>query len=380
MNKFFVNILSFISALLVVVLVLYTSKDKILDYYAKPLKSSLEKTISLQSDLEKGKIVVFGSSELVMYPNQKFLPQNYFNRDLKLPLRVQGNEGQQSFVIMSQLAACDNEAVRENARVVVLLSPSWFTGAYDNGLTMPKFLEYMYPGMMNKLYFQSEANDNYKNLVSKYVKENINYIKNPSFIYKYSFDTVEENYLDNQLKKIIIESFDDKDINSEIINYTNPKLDYESLKIEAIKVAIPATNNTYGINNSYYSENVEPEVKKGRFPFGIVVPPELKKNEEYQDLLILLDSLKDYKIKPLFIMQDLHPYAFVNNRDDANKLMSAIKANVLEHNFEYLDMWSYAKEDYEIGNLTDMVHMGELGWVKVDQKIIEYFMPKKEAK
>jgi D-alanine transfer protein len=379
-NKFFINIFSFLSALAVVALLLYTSKDKILDYYAKPLQASLEKTISLQSDLEKGKLVVFGSSELVLYPNQKFLPQNFFNKDLKLPLRVQGNEGQQSFVIMSQLAACDNEAVRENARVVVLLSPSWFTGAYDNGLSMPKFLEYMYPGMMNKLYFQSEADDNYKNLVSKYVKENINYIKNPSFIYKYSFDTVGVNYLDNELKKIIIESFDDKDINSEIISYKNPKLDYESLKIEANKVAIPSTNNIYGINNPYYTENVEAEVKKGKFPFGIVVPPELKRNEEYQDLLILLDSLKDYKIKPLFVMQDLHPYVFVNNRDDANKLMSAIKANVLEHNFEYLDMWSYKKEDYELGNLTDMVHMGELGWVKVDQKIIEYFMPKKENK
>jgi D-alanine transfer protein len=162
-NKFFINLFAFLLALLLVIGLLYFSRNGILNYYAKPLQDSLQRTLSLQNDLESGKIVVFGSSELVIYPNQKFLPQNFFNNDLKLPLRAQGNEGQQTFVIMAQLAACDNEIVRNNARVVVLLSPSWFTGSYENGLTMPKFLEYMYPGMMNKLYFQSESDN--KNLI-----------------------------------------------------------------------------------------------------------------------------------------------------------------------------------------------------------------------
>ena len=102
MNKFFVNILSFSFAILLVIGLLYISKNKLLDFYAKPLQDSLQRTISLQNDLESGKIVLFGSSELVFYPNQKFLPQNYFNNDLKLPLRAQGNQGQQSFAIMSQ--------------------------------------------------------------------------------------------------------------------------------------------------------------------------------------------------------------------------------------------------------------------------------------
>lgn len=90
MNKLFINIFSFVFALVVVISLLYVSKNEILNYYAKPLQDSLQKTISLQNDLESGKIVVFGSSELVINPNQKFLPQNYFNNDLKLPLRIQG--------------------------------------------------------------------------------------------------------------------------------------------------------------------------------------------------------------------------------------------------------------------------------------------------
>ena len=41
-------------------------------------------------------------------------------------------------------------------------------------------------------------------------------------------------------------------------------------------------------------------------------------------------------------------------------------------------MRSYKKEDYEIGTLTDIVHSGELGWVKINQKIIEHFITKEE--
>lgn len=377
MNKFFVNLFAFSFALLVVVGLLYFGRNGILNYYAKPLQDSLQRTLSLQNDLESGKIVVFGSSELVIYPNQKFLPQNFFNNVLKQPLRVQGNEGQQTFVIMAQLAACDNELVRNNARVVILLSPSWFTGSYENGLTMPKFLEYMYPGMMNKLYFQSESDDKFKGLVNDYIRENISLIKDPNFIYKYSLNTFEDNYLDNEIKKILIEAFDNKDIASQMVTYTDPMLDYDSLKAEAKRIEVSSSNNSYGILNNYYTENIFGEIKKNNFPFSIVIPEELDKNQEYQDFLTLLDFLKSYKIKPLFVMQDLHPYIFAKNRDDADELISLIKLKVLEHNYEYLDLWSYKKEDYEMGTLIDLVHAGELGWVKIDQKIIEHFITNK---
>ena len=378
MNKLFINILSFTIALLLVLGLLYFNKNKILNYYAKPLQDSLQRTISLQNDLESGKIVLFGSSELVFYPNQKFLPQNYFNNDLKLPLRVQGNEGQQSFAIMSQLVACDNELVRDNAKVVVLLSPSWFTGSYDNGLKMPKFLEYMYPGMMNKLYFQSESDDKYKLLISDYIKKNIAQIKEPNFIYKDSFYDLKSDYLDNKFKQIIIENFDSKDNNPKNIDYKNPNLDYESLKLEAKSITIPPKNNNYGINDEYYDRYIVKQIKKDNFPFGVIVSPDINQNQEYNDFLVLLEYLETYKIKALFVMQDLNPYAFANNREEANKLMQIIKSKVLEHNFEYLDMWSNKKEDYEIGTLTDIVHMGELGWVRINQAIINHFMKNKE--
>ena len=374
MNKFFINIFALFISSFIVFLGVFIFKDEILEYYTKPLQDTLQKTVSLQTDLESGKIVLFGSSELVKYPNQRFLPQKFFNNELNIPLRVQGNEGHQTFVIMSQLAALDNQTIRNNARIAILLSPSWFTGSNENGLTMPKFLEYMYSGMMNKLYFESETDDKYRYLISDYIKENVSLIKEPSFIYKYPLNVLEKDYLNNEIKKFIIQNFDYKNIKVETLNYVKPKLDYDKLRAEAKNIEIPSSNNNFGINNEYYSKFIEPEIAKNNFPFSIIIPPELDKNEEFQDFLVLLDFLDKYKIKPLFIMQDLNPYVFAGNREEANKLMAIIKSKVLEHNFEYMDMWTYKKEDFEMNSLTDIVHLDELGWIKVNQKIIDYFM------
>lgn len=374
MNKFFINIFALFISSFIVFLGVFIFKDEILEYYTKPLQDTLQKTVNLQTDLESGKIVLFGSSELVKYPDQRFLPQKFFNNELNIPLRVQGNEGHQTFVIMSQLAALDNQTIRNNARIAILLSPSWFTGSNENGLTMPKFLEYMYSGMMNKLYFESETDDKYKYLISDYIKENVSLIKDPSFIYKYPLNVLEKDYLNNEMKKFIIQNFDYKNIKVETLNYVKPKLDYDKLRIEAKNIEIPSSNNNFGINNEYYSKFIEPEIAKNNFPFSIIIPPELDKNEEFQDFLVLLDFLDKYKIKPLFIMQDLNPYVFAGNREEANELMAIIKSKVLEHNFEYMDMWTYKKENYEMNSLTDIVHLDELGWIRVNQKIIDYFM------
>lgn len=372
-NRLVLNISSLFSAFLVVFILLFLTKDKLFDYYFTYL-DSLKKTVELQSDLESGKIVLFGSSELVVYPNQKFLPQNFFNNDLKIPLRVQGNEGHQSFVILSQLAAFDNKKVRQNAKVVVMLSPSWFTGSSDNGLTMAKFLEYMNLGMMNKLYFEGQTQDKYKFLISDYIQNNISYIKDPTFIYETTFKEIKDEYINNKIKKFIIEKFDEKYVKSQDISYIKQDLNFDDLKNEAKNIETSSSNNKFGIQNEYYSKYIEPQIAKNNFPFEIVIPPSLEKNEEYQDFLDLLDFLDSYKIKPLFIMQDLHPDIFIKNRENANLLMETIKSKVLEHNFEYMDMWTYKKEDYEIGTLTDIVHFGEFGWVKANQKIVDYFV------
>lgn len=377
MNKFYQNLFALTFAVFVVGVVTYFSKDKILNHYASSLES-LYKTNNLQSDLESGKIVVFGSSEL-LNTKQKFIPQNFFNNDLKIPLRVQGNEGHLDFVIMSQLAAYDNETVRNNARVVIMLSPTWFTEAGDKGTRIPKFLEFMYTGMMNKLYFQSSVDESFKIAINSYVRKNISFIKDPTYIYEESYEQLQEDnsVIDKFMKKAIIDYIDSKNNNIQKINYIAPNVNWDELRNEAKRVALPSTNNSFGISNESFDKYIAPLIQKGEFPLNIIFSSELSANQEYQDFLMLLKLLKNYKIKPLFVMQDLHPYMFVKNREKANELVLKIKSDVLANGYEYFDLWSYDKNSFDVGSLVDTVHLGETGWLKVNQKIIEHFMPLK---
>ena len=120
-------------------------------------------------------------------------------------------------------------------------------------------------------------------------------------------------------------------------------------------------------------------MNKGNFPFTITVESDLSKNQEYQDFLALLNLLSNYKIKPLFIIEDFHPDIYINNREKMENIIGVIKSKIEEYNYAYYDMWSYKKEDYRLGMLTDLVHLGEVGWVKLDQKIIEHFMAEKKV-
>lgn len=73
---------------------------------------------------------------------------------------------------MSELAALHSSKTVDQARIVVLLSPTWFTGKHANGAKMSVFLKYMTNDMMYKLYTNSEIDDHYKFLVSEYITAN----------------------------------------------------------------------------------------------------------------------------------------------------------------------------------------------------------------
>jgi len=377
-NKLIINITAFLSAVVLAVFAFLFFKSNIINHYPSlsPLQQSIKKTYSLQNDLETGKIILFGSSELTNH-GHTFIPENFFNKTLKVPLTSNGHAGHQSFAILSQLASLSNQKVKDNARVIIFLSPGWFESSYAKGTSVPSFLEYMYSGMMYKLYYESDVNRYYKFLIGQYIKKNIKEIKSPSDIYKYAanyVETTDEFSLKHFFTQKIVKNIYTSDLSTNKVLYQKQNLDYAQLREEAQKVAKPSTNNTFGINNEYYTKYVEPNIKKGTFPYAISVPS-IKENQEYKDFLNLVKLLKDYKIKPLFIMQDQNPFAYAKNRGSLEPILANIKAELNKYGYGYLDMWTYDKKNYILGTLTDIMHTGELGWVEIDKKIIEHFMP-----
>jgi D-alanine transfer protein len=385
MNKFYINLIAFILSALIVFAIIIFNKNKFVanNTLLSNLVNSMKKTEILKNDLENGKIVVFGSSEL--RGNLKFNPKNYFNKDLKMPLSVIGNAGHQSFAIFSQLASYHNDKIKNNARVVIFLSPGWFHKHYAKGTEYSIFTKYVNYEMMYRLYFQSDIDEEFKISISRYIKRKLKKVKekDASFICNYArnyYYTDSINNIETISMKILFNNILNSNLSTISPKYIDPKLNYNNIKKEAYFISRNSDSNRLGIHNSYYKQYVEPKIKKKQFPFTIETPPGLENNQEYKDLLDLLDLLKDYKIKPLFIMQDLHPYVYVKNRDSMNPLLNSIKKEINRYGYGYLDMWSYKQEDYEMGTLTDIAHTGELGWVKINQKIIEHFISKTEDK
>lgn len=351
------------------------------------LKSEL-KSQTLRNDLETGKVVVFGSSELSAGSKRilRFMVSNFFS-DNNQPIKTIGKGGHQLFIILSELAALHSSKTVDQARIVVLLSPTWFTGKHANGAKMSVFLKYMTNDMMYKLYTNSEIDDHYKFLVSEYItaneKEMSGSSKSYDLIKNYgkksssaSYNAALLSYLSEKFLLFSkIDFYNEKD-NYQVgrmVKYDFPSLDYDVLYEQAKRYNKEAsTNNVYGIRNGYFNRYVIRKDKSIRFS-SVGKIRDMSENREYDALMNLLALLKEYKIKPLFVMQDLHPSIYTEGREEILPLLATIKASVVGAGFEYLDMWSYREADYVNGKLKDKMHLGELGWVKINKKIIEHF-------
>ncbi len=376
MSKLLKHISAALLAIASVALIYIFQQDNLLDYYAETKPS--KRSIQLQNDLESGRIVMFGSSELGR-KHHKFIPENFFNKDLNLPLSAVGSGGHKEFCILTEIAAMDNAQTRDNARIIVVLSAGWFFGSHQ-GTEIPNFIKYVDTSMLTKLYFESDVEDTYKILVSQYIKEHISDISHPSFIYRYakSYNTVynkrywlEKLFLEKSLAKL------KQDRNKTTpIQYTAPTLDYEALRKKAIAVAKPSDNNPYGIINDVFTKKIKPKLAQGKFPYIMASSPiDPYTHREYKDFLALVNLLKNYKHKPLFIFIDSNPLAYVKNRESMFPVLDAIKDTLSKYNYGYLNMWTYDKSKYEIASMVDQSHVGELGWVRINKKIIEHFMP-----
>jgi len=351
------------------------------DFIYEPNYESNHVNISvLQRYLSTGRIVIFGSSEITAN-SHKYIPQNFFNQELDIDLTAFGHAGQQCLAILSQLAAYYNKELHNNAKIVIILSPGWFD---TKRTSMSSFLEYMPQRLLEKLYFKSEVGEKYKLWISRYLKKNIHKIKQPSAIHyivsnynpNHSFSTLLQELpykVDFLIKRML---FGNEGTLQGVVpkTYQTVSTDWENWSKEAFEIEkSKVTTNHYSINDPYFNQYVKPEIAKGKFPFKVRSVPEVRENEEYQDFLRLVKFGKLLKTKPLFIMQNLNPHAY-QELEKYHDILNEIKTTLESNGFEYLDMWSWNKKDYVDGSLTDVMHMGELGWVQVDKAIYDYFI------
>ena len=79
---------------------LFIFKNRIFSVSKNAMSSS--KNLELKKSLNRGDIVVLGTSELE-YFYQRFIPHNFFNNELNVSLTANGEAGNSSMIHMAQL-------------------------------------------------------------------------------------------------------------------------------------------------------------------------------------------------------------------------------------------------------------------------------------
>lgn len=363
-------------------------------FYYPNFKESINAELDLRCALKNKSIIVFGSSELSQTAFSS-IPYRFINDSLHYPFYAFGEAGNQSLAILSEMMS--NQKYLKDSKVLIIVSPSWFITEYYQGTSLKVFFENNNERTLNSIYFNNNIKIEHKKYLYNYIKKNYADINSPpavtslmslesysdkNFFFKiinYPFMKLNEFLAYQKLmfsdllyslgyinKTININQYD-KLIPEVKIEYKNKTFDWDYLYKSSIEEHKKnSTNNNWGIYNDYYSQYVKGRQSRLKFENE-------KINQELKDFMQLMKFIKDSEINASFIMQPLNPYRYTNLKD-FYPLKSKIDSAINLGKYPYLDLYVADTNKYQIGLLSDIMHLGNYGWYQVDRFIINTYI------
>ena len=126
-----------------------------------------------------------------------------------------------------------------------------------------------------------------------------------------------------------------------------------------------ATNNEMGIENEYFSTYIQQ--KKGN-----IYPVPRWANREMDDYSMLVDLLHRSGANASFIISPLNPYYF-KNLSELQPVIDELESKMTSSGFPYLNLFTTDTTNYDKAVLSDVMHMSEYGWLKVDEFIVHRY-------
>lgn len=324
----------------------------------------------IESLCNKNSISVFGSSELTT--DTPYITYNFLPDSLKIPCKAFGHAYFQSFALYCQLLGM-KEYIR-NSKICIILSPGWFE---SDGTNIEAFLEHVRPEFLKRIIWDSSISISQKKMIGNYLNKHVDQIDYPSseieyfqllaskksFIQQFKLNHIRKNFIYN-CKYHLEPTLKNKQVR-------NPK--YVNWKRASVRTKLAFSENSksnpFFISDFYFKQHIKTIKNYEKKEYK---PLSLESNTELNDLLKLIRFLKEEKVKPVFIVQGLNPYAY-SNLQRFNPILKVIKAECKKQGFPILDLFSDNKKNYEPGILNDVMHMGDYGWLKVNQFIKQSF-------
>lgn len=355
-----------------------TANEKHVDrFYDDNLKGQL----NLSLNLATGVPVVFGSSELTSAHLQG-LAYRYFNEVKKQKLFAFGHAGFQSFAIMTSLAA--NRSLLKNSRIAIIISPTWFEGKYSKGTSLASFFEFCPEAYLYAIQTDVSLDEQTKDHIGEFVNSNYEKIASPSSVHRvfaqrsgkvrllcepFSIVNKKIENINNEVsfnllsQQIIVNKLIQLQAKKTRVNCVTDNWD-SLFAVSKANFELLSNNNTYGINNDYYSKWMSQGKKK-----ELKIVP-VTNNQELKDLKVLIHFLNENKVKPVFIISPLNTLAHTNLKE-MEPTIKEIKSVLDQGNYTYLDMFTPNLYKYEIGVLDDVMHPYDYGWYMMDKFIAE---------
>lgn len=389
------KIMAFLLASVLFILVIVVAKQHYaVRYEAKitEVGKSLCYAISLERNnapqaianvLDKDTILLLGSSELPYYNEEshpKMVTHNG-NSDFNImELGVGYNQSLMHAINVGGLAP-----FIENQKVVLNLSPQWFTEAHiDPAAFASRFSDRMLDAFMKNKDISKEtkekvaercgqlfgSNQMGSKLVQDCEKVYVSNSVNPLKSIAVKISSL-KNEIQSQKELLRPGILPENTGESEQPFVKFSEVDFEELMKEAeAQGKAQCTNNDFYIYDDYYNQYIKPVLAKQKDSAGDLSYCD---SPEYGDLKLFLEVCKETGLDVMLINIPVNGYWYDYTgfpKEDRQQYYQNIRDIVAEYGVALLDL---SEHEYTPYFLKDVMHLGWKGWVYLDEGIYEFY-------
>ncbi|MEG1256093.1 D-alanyl-lipoteichoic acid biosynthesis protein DltD [Clostridium sp.] len=327
-------------------------------------------------------LILLGSSELSSPVDQN--PINIFPfKEANYDVSIFGRAYTQSLQHATMLSSTDN--IKSDSKVALIVSLQWFTqgsGISGDNFSV-NFSEHQFYKMFNNDKVSDETKMNYAKRINQLLKESREYGEEQIYAYLYSKD----NLLSNIALTLLKPYYKFKEYTLEIKDKTQSYKELESLpdkteekskelnweaeyaKAEKEGVA-KVTNNDINVEDSYYDLYLREKYPKFK---DELIDIDLMASREFKDYELFLDTSKDLGVKPLIVLMPVNGLYYNHlgiTEEKRDEFYNKLQELAEERGFSVANLQD---KEYEKYYLTDVMHLGWKGWLKVNEEISKYF-------
>lgn len=349
------------------------SKKEDIDKNATSLSDSMLKGVHSQSIMLKngGYYPIMGSSELEK--PDIFHPAHILNdKNAKLKPYLIGTAG--STDLMHAIDAGSQSQNLKGKKIAIIISPQWFT---NRGITNDNFSARFSPLQANELFMNEHLSPELKNKFAKRLTD-FKELKSDSYLksvikakdHQYNEGTFMNNFeYSIHEKHDALKSIFGKESSPLEERHSDKlaKMDWKEMRSYASEYGEEhSTSNKYGMKNEYWKLLKKQQRRFDRsYEFN-------KDSVEFQDLQLLIDTLKEAKADPLFVVIPANGKWYDHIGVEKNKreaVYRKINDTITSNDMKVYDL---TDKEYEPYVITDAVHIGWKGWVYINEQMMNH--------